>query len=148
MSASDNKQISRKLFETVWNDGKVELLSEFHAPDFVITDPYNPISGKGLDVAKQYMMNYRKAFPDLTLKIDNQIAEGDFVVNYLTATGTHEGELMGIPPCHKKASVTLIAALRFKDGKIIESNCLWDAVTFMRNAGLFESLMEPAGARR
>ncbi len=147
MSAS-NKEISRKLFENVWNEGKVELLPEFHATDFVITDPYNPIPGKGPDVAKQYMMNYKKAFPDLTFRLDNQIAEGDYVVNFITATGTHEGELLGIPPCHKKATASLIVTLRFKNGKIVESNSLWDAVTFLRNAGVFEMLMEPAAARR
>ncbi len=147
MSAS-NKEISRKLFENVWNEGKVELLPEFHATDFVITDPYNPIPGKGPEVAKQYMTNYKKAFPDLMFRLDNQIAEGDYVVNFITATGTHEGELLGIPPCHKKATVSLIVTLRFKNGKIIESNSLWDAVTFLRTAGVFEMLMEPAGARR
>ena len=134
MSAAENKEISRRLFEQVWNEGKVEMLEGFHTPDCVITDPYNP-TASGLEGAKQYLSSYRKAFPDLNFRMDEQVAEGETVVNFLTVTGTHEGVLLGLPPSHKKASVSAVVKLRFRNGKIAESTSLWDALTFMRIAG-------------
>jgi len=40
---------------------------------------------------------FREAFPDIQIKIEDLIAEGDKVVARITAQGTHQGELMGIP---------------------------------------------------
>lgn len=136
---NENKEISRRMFHTVWNEGRTDLLPDFHSPDFTIKDPYNVVTGSGIAAAKEYVASYRKALPDLAFRIDRQIAEGDTVVNFLTATGTHEGVLLGLPPTHERASVTAIVTLRFKNGKIIEATTLWDALTFMRTVGVGES---------
>jgi predicted ester cyclase len=37
------------------------------------------------------------AFPDLHFTIEELVAEGDIVAGRLTASGTHEGPLMGMP---------------------------------------------------
>lgn len=148
MSTAENKEISRRLFEQVWNEGKVEMLESFHTPDWVIKDPYNTVPASGLEGAKQYVMSYRKAFPDLNFRIDEQVAEGETVVNFLTATGTHEGVLLGLPPSHKKASVSAVVKLRFRNGKIAESTSLWDALTFMRIAGGTEMPQAAAATAR
>lgn len=138
MNANEKKLFCRRLFEDVWNGGKIELLPDFHTPDFVMTDPNVPITGKGLEAAKSYLQMLKKAFPDLTLKIDEQIAEGDIVVTRMSVTGTHEGEFLGLPPTHTKASLPCIVIQRFAGDKIAEAFGLWDALGFMRAAGAAE----------
>jgi predicted ester cyclase len=65
----------------------------------------------------------------------------------MTVTGTHEGDFLGVPASHKKASVPTIVIQRFEGDKIAEGFTLWDALTFLRTAGAFE-MHEPALATR
>lgn len=147
MTIADNKAVSRKVFEKVWNEGKTDLIPELYSPDFKITDPNNPVTTKGTEAAKTYHTTYKKAFPDLSFRIDNQVAEGDLVVNILTATGTHNGEFLGIAPTHKKATANAIVTMRIVNGKVLETTTMWDALAFLRATGV-ELPLEAAMSHR
>jgi predicted ester cyclase len=45
---------------------------------------------------------YVAAIPDLRVTIDEMVAEGDRVAARWTAEGTHQGELLGVPPTGKR----------------------------------------------
>jgi predicted ester cyclase len=134
--ATDRKKLSFRLFEEVWNKGKFELLEEFYTPYTVIKDPYFPITTKGVTAAKEYVQFFKKAIPDFFLKIEDQIAEGDKVVTFFTATGTHKGEFFGLAPTFKNFTIPYIVMLRFEGDKVIEFYSYWDAFGFMRAAGV------------
>ncbi len=78
---------------------------------------------------------YRKAFPDLRLTIDDQIAEGETVVTRWTATGTHEGELMGIPPTGKQATTTGININHVSGGKLVDGWGIFDQLGLLQQIG-------------
>ena len=63
---------------------------------------------------------YFNAFPDLRLTVDEMVAEGDAVVTRNTATATHTGDLMGIPPTGKQITVRGLDLVRFSGGKATE----------------------------
>lgn len=134
--AIDRKKLSLRLFKEVWNEGKLELIDEFNTPNAVIHDPYVPIKTKGPAAAREYLQFFRKSFPDLILNVEDQIAEGDKLVAFLTVTGTHKGEFLGIAPTFKKTTVSCVVMLRFEGDRIAESQSLWDALGFMRAAGV------------
>ncbi len=62
----------------------------------------------------------RKAFPDISVEIHDQVAEGDKVTSRKTLRGTHTGELMGIPPTGKQISIEVIDIIRLQDGRYAE----------------------------
>jgi hypothetical protein len=68
--------------------------------------------------------------------IDDMVAEGDKVATRVTMTGTHKGEIMGIPPTNKKVTVSGIVIDRFAGGKIVEDNGIFDMLGLMRQLGL------------
>ena len=135
MSIMENKEISRRVVLELWNENKVELLEKFHAPNFVMNDPELPVTKRGYEAAKFYFDALKKPFPDLKFTVDEQVAEGDIVVNFLTVTGTHAGEFLGLPPTHIKATVPSIVRFRFENGRIVEAYNLWDALGLMKNLG-------------
>lgn len=145
---ADNKALSRKVFEKLWNENREELIPELVAPEFMINDPYNPVTTRGPEAQRTYLKTYKTIFPDLVFKLDKQIAEDDFVVNYVTATATHEGEILGVPPTHKKATINCIVLMKFLNGKIVEANTLWDAFAFFKTTGVLDSLTELAVSHR
>jgi predicted ester cyclase len=54
---------------------------------------------------KQLIGMYIAAYPDLHHAVEHQIAEGETVVTRWTATGTHQGDLLGMAPTQKPAKV-------------------------------------------
>jgi predicted ester cyclase len=77
---------------------------------------------------------YRAAFPDLTLTIERQVAEGDLVVQNGLAKGTNTGPLMGQPATGAAAQFTWIDMYRIAENRITEIWHLEDV------AGLLQQL--------
>jgi steroid delta-isomerase-like uncharacterized protein len=143
--SEENKALARRFYE-IWMEGNVDALDEVAAPDTVDHDPYNPHGQEGLEGAKKTIAMYRDAFPDVHFTIEDQVAEGDRVVTRWTATGTHEGELMGIQPSGNKATVTGITIDRIENGKIVEGWTSWDTLAMMQAIGAIPE-QEPAAAQ-
>src|SRR5438445_235683 len=68
--------------------------------------PAQPQELRGPEGLKQGVAGYRAAFPDLRIRIEEQFGDGPFVATRWSATGTHEGELFGVEPTGKQATVT------------------------------------------
>lgn len=145
MLSETNKTVSRRFFEEVFGKGKLNVLDEIIAEDYVNSGPGTlPELPTGPDGAKKLVTVYRKAFPDVHFTIDDQIAEGDTVVTRWTADGTHQGELVGIPATGKTSTVSGVAVDRFVNGKIAESWGIFDQFGMLHQLGVI-SMPEPAG---
>lgn len=135
MSLSENKALSRRWFEEVWNKGDLEVIDEMVAPDATFRDP---VAGelRGPESAREMVTRYRQAFPDIHLTIEEQVAEGDTVVTRWTARGTHQGELMGIAATDKEVTVHGIQIDRISGGKFTGGEGAWDALGMFRQLGV------------
>ena len=134
----DLSEASRRLLEESFNEGKVELIDQFVAPDAVNHDPATPAQMRdlgGREVFKGTVSMYRAAFPDVRITVDDVIAADDKVVLRWHSEGTHRGELEGLAPTGARASVTGIGIDRWKDGKIVEAWTEWDNLGLARQLG-------------
>ena len=113
MSTEENKALSRRVAEEIFNGGNLDLAYELYAPDYVLHDPSLPEDLHGPDGLKQYVAMASEAFPDARVTIVDQVAEGDKVVDRWTAAGTHTGEFVGIPPTARRFEVSGITVSRF-----------------------------------
>jgi steroid delta-isomerase-like uncharacterized protein len=136
MSAPENKAVSRRVVEEIFNGGNLDLADELYAPDYVLHDPSLPEDLHGPEGLKQYAGMNLGAFPDARVTVEDQIAEGDMVVSRWTATGTHTGELMGIPPTGRYVEVSGITINRFSGGRIAEDWYQSDDLGMMRQLGV------------
>jgi predicted ester cyclase len=115
-----NKQAVTRFNHEFIVDGKMEAFKELVADD-VINHSAPPGSSTGADGMIHFIQNIlKKGFPDLQVKILDQIAEGDKVTSMKEFYGTHTGELMGHPPSNKKVTFKVIDIIRLRDGKYIE----------------------------
>ena len=93
MSASEaNKTAVRDCFEEA-SRGNFGALDSIVSPDYVV----HPEEVRGADGLADMVQSYRNAFPDLSVTIEQQFTEGDYVATRTTIRGTHDGELMGTP---------------------------------------------------
>jgi steroid delta-isomerase-like uncharacterized protein len=145
--SEQNKALARRGIEEVWNQGKLSVIDELVAPNANFHDPNVP-GGKfaGPDGLKTFVQIYRTAFPDVQIKVEDQIAEGDSVVTRWTATGTHKGDLMGIAPTNKYSTVAGVDIERYQNGKLVESWASYDMLGMFQQLGVVPS-MTPAGTK-
>lgn len=137
-----NKQASRKILEQVFGAGKYEVADELLQANAIGHDPALPEPAKGPEGLKEAARGYRDAFPDLRMTVEQAIAEGDLVTIRWTARGTHKGELFGIPPTGKQATVTGITIDRYAGGKIAESWTNWDTLGLLQQIGAVPAAMQ------
>ena len=135
MSIEQNKTLVRHLIEEVINQGKVDLVDEFLASDYVEREELPPGMPRDREALKLLVPMTSAAFPDFKATIIDLIAEGDKVVAQLRWTGTQKGEWMGMPPSGKPMSIAVIDVFRVDGGKIVEHWGVMDSASMMQQLG-------------
>ncbi len=131
MSIEDNKALVRRWIEAL-NQKNLAAFDELCAPDFVHHSPSTTV--QGLETYKQAISGEFTAFPDMRFTIEDILAEGDTVAVRLTGHGTHQGNLQGIPPTGKQATIPGMTIYRIADGKLVEQ---WESLD---DLGLLQQL--------
>lgn len=134
MSTETNKAIITRMVEQVWNEGRVDLVEEFLAADYIQHVVGQP-TATGSELVREAVIMSRNAYPDFHLSIDDLVAEGDKVAGRWSMTGTHEGEFYGIPPTGKKVSQAGTTFYRLEKGRITEIWFLADMLGLMQQLG-------------
>jgi len=138
MSLADNKNVARRFLEEVMNRGNRAVGDHLVAPDFVDHSPMPGFSPDAMGFKKGLAM-VRTAMPDMKYTIEDVIAEGDKVVVRWRASGTHKGEMFGIPPTSKSIVVTGIDIFRVSNGKLVEFWLNWDQLGMLQQLGVIPS---------
>jgi steroid delta-isomerase-like uncharacterized protein len=137
------KEIARRVLEDPWR-GKLDEALELVADDYVGHVPGVPEPIRGKDGFREFVNSYLAGFPDGTITVDDQIAEGEFVATRWTGRGTNTGELMGMAPTGKQVTVEGITYSRIADGKARQAWLIWDTLAMMQQLG---AVPEAAAAR-
>lgn len=130
---AENKELVRRL-DAIW-DGDLAVVDELVAEEFVNHNPIVPDAPPGPEGFKLNVSTIRTAFPDIEFPTEDLIAEGDRVVIRAVGRGTHEGELLGIPPTGREVTLPAIVIFRIEDGQIVERWAQTDTLGMLRQLG-------------
>ena len=135
MSAEENKALVRRFYEEI-DKGNLDAMDELVAEDYLDHSP-PPFPGlvTGREGVKQVFEIFSKATPGYH-RIDDQIAEEDKVVTRLTAIGTHEDDLPGIPKTGNKLEMTATVIHRVENGQLAEKWSDKDVLGFLQQLGV------------
>ena len=133
MSPDENKTIVRRYLETAWNKKDSTIVDELVAPDFVQHAANVPPGREG--VKKFFQMVY-SGIPDARFTLDNIMAEGEQVATRFRVSDTQSGPLLGIPPTGKSLTITGMALLILREGKITENWNELDMLGALRQLGV------------
>ncbi len=137
MPAAIHKALVYRLIEEGWNEGNLEVVAQMTAPGAVAHDGvlHHHHHGQphevGPEAGKHFVTAYRTAFPDLRFSVEEMVAEDDIVVTRWRASGTHRGELLGIDPTGRTATLRGTSVFRFDHAVIAESWANLDAEGLM-----------------
>ena len=137
MSPEELKARARRLVEEVFNQGDLAVAEELISSDYLHHVPGEP-PAPGLTGFKDWVTLMHSTFPDFHVIVEDEIAEGDRVVQRVTVRGTHERELFGVLPTGRKVTFGAVDINRAgPDGKFAEH---WSSVDLL---GLLQQLGAP-----
>jgi len=145
--ASENEAVVRRYIDEVWNGGRLEVIDEIVADQYIRRDAALPRPAVGRAELKDQVSLYRDAFPDLNVVIEDMVTSDDVVTLRWRASGTHRGELMGLGATNKRSEVTGLNLVRVLEGKLVEEIQEWNEATMLRQLGVLperESTQERA----
>jgi len=140
----NNKEIVRRLYKEIWNERKLDVADELLSDTHALADP--TLTGSSVGPAA-YLAQVHKlvgAFPDLRFHIDELICEKDKVVVAWVASGTHKGSVLGAAPSDRKISINGISIHHLANGKILDSQAVWDVYCLMQQTGMIPELKTKA----
>ena len=120
-TAETNAALADRFAAEAWNNGKLDLIDEMIAADFVrhLPNSWHTPKIEGAVAFKEYMTNIRTIDPDFHVQVHERIAEGDMVASSWTVTGTNKD-------LDKMISVRGMSMTRYADGKAAEEWVTWD----------------------
>ena len=117
MNKLQNESLIKEFYNDLWNRFDKGMISKILTKDISFCGSLGP-HRKGHAEFAGYVEFVRKAFPDFHNEIVEIISEGDKSFVRLLYTGTHEGELFGIVPTHKRIHYEGAAVFKFRKDKI------------------------------
>ncbi len=134
----NNADIWRRWFEEVWNQGRGEVIDELAAPNIVahglVDSKGQPITSR--DAFKEFWQNFRDAFPDINVTVEDVISEGDKAMARCTVRATHGGHGLGVPPTQKPILFSGVAIARIKEGQFFEVWNYFDFISLYQQLGM------------
>lgn len=131
--AESNKDIVHRMFDEVINKGHIDLVDELFDPEFQTITPQGTMDREGF---KDYVRGWLTGFSDAHCEVYDLIAEGDKVAWGVRATGTHDGEFLGIPATGNPIDFDSLNIGEFRDGRAYRHKVLMDIPTLMAQLGV------------
>jgi steroid delta-isomerase-like uncharacterized protein len=132
------RDLSVAWFQRIWNDGDVNAVDELAAPSarFHGLPNSNERSISGPAAFKAYASAFRRAFPDIRVRIERSVCEGNMIALHCAVTGTNTGPGLGPVATDRAVSFEGMVMARIEDGKLQEGWNCFDGATMYRQLGL------------
>jgi predicted ester cyclase len=134
--SEQNKNLVRRFYEEVENQGKLELVDELFAPDF--RDVYNtasPFPVAGVEGVKKLAAALHDHL-NLSITVEDLVAEGDRVVARISSTSTHKTPFFGVAPTGRQFVNNGVEIFRVAGGKLAERWVYIDRIPMMKELGV------------
>jgi steroid delta-isomerase-like uncharacterized protein len=130
-----NKALVTEFIDALFTRGELDAVDRYLAPGFVNHDPF-PGFAADREGFRRIGQVFRHGFPDWHSRLEALIAEGDLVTERFTARGTHQGEVMGVPPTGREVVLAGINIFRVQDGKLVERWGRTDDLGLLQQLGI------------
>ena len=111
-----SEEVIRRIFQQIVVEGHLGLVDELLHENYV----EHPEDVPGRQAWKDRIAMFRRAFPDLSVTIDEMVVDGDRVATRTTIRGTHKEDLMGIAATGRAVEVIGVDITHLRDGQAVE----------------------------
>jgi len=117
--SADLKALARRFNDEVFTQGKIEVIDEIVADDYIEHQEFPGIepSKEGL---KKFVQLFQAGFSDIKIETLSMAVDGDELWVHSVFTGTHTGEFAGIPATGKSVTLAMMDRVKTRDNKAVE----------------------------
>ena len=132
----ENIELIERFYRDIVESGNLDLVDELTADSYVDHEEGLPGQPPGREGVRFFVNTMRSAFPDIKVKeITPSLSAGNLEACHVVLTGTHRGELAGIPATGKSVEFDCTDIIRVEDGKVAEHWGTTDNMSIMRQIG-------------
>jgi steroid delta-isomerase-like uncharacterized protein len=136
MEQATSGETLRCWFEEVWNQRDPGRVEAYFAPDTRL----HSLGGSdgdmvGPDAFKAFLQRFLDSFTDIAIVVHDVVEAGPMVAGRWTATMTHTGDGLGIPPTGRCVTISGMSLARIEGGVIREGWDEWDRMGLARALG-------------
>ena len=119
-----------------WNSHDVERIISFFADDCLYEDLAVGVAKRGKKEVTEFIREFFAGFPDVKFEIRGCFSTNDRVCIEWVMTGTHSGDLPGMPATGKAISIRGVNVKEIKDNKVTRHTDYYDMATLLRQLGV------------
>jgi steroid delta-isomerase-like uncharacterized protein len=123
-----------------WNSYNLERVLPYYSEHYEGADIGQPRVQYGRQAVRESLVRYWKAFPDLRFRVTGTVTEQNRIAISWYAEGTHQGQIMHIPPTGHKVEVKGMSVIEVEDGLVVRGQYIWDLAGMLRHMGLLPEL--------
>lgn len=125
-------------FDEVWNQGRESTIDELFAPDAVA---HGIVGTDGKEITgpaafKPFFRQFRAAFPDIHIAVEDALVDGDKVCVRCSVSGTHAGHGVAGAPTNRTVGFTGTCIARIENGRIAEGWNHFDFLSMYQQPGM------------
>jgi steroid delta-isomerase-like uncharacterized protein len=118
-----------------WNAHDPDRVASVFTEDCIYEDVTFGAVNHGHEELKAFVNGFIGVAPDAYFEPGLKFVAGDRAGAEWTATGTHRGDMPGMPASNRRFSVRGASIFELRDGKLHRCSDYWDLATFMRQLG-------------
>ncbi|MEA1871996.1 MAG: ketosteroid isomerase-related protein [Chloroflexota bacterium] len=123
-------------FNAAWNSHDVEKIVTFFTDDGVHEDMATGAVYRGKEELKAFISSTFIFFPDWKAEVKSRFGAGDWSAREWIMSGTHGGDLPGLPATGKKFSVRGASITKLHEGRIRRNTDYWNLASFLQQIGV------------
>ena len=131
-------EITRRVAEEAWGGGDYDVIDESCSEDFVCHNTAVPEDVVGREAYKELIGQFRSAMPDMEVRVEETLVDGDAVALRYSIRGTHEGELMGIEPTGRSVEGSGLVVVHYEGDEATEVWEYGDQLGMLSQLGVTE----------
>ncbi|MBT2596162.1 ester cyclase [Arthrobacter sp. ISL-72] len=133
---ADGTGLITRFYKEIIEGGNLSLIDELSTDDYLDHEEALPGQPPGKDGVRYFVDAIRTAFPDIRVKsIEAWLTDGNLEASHVILSGTHRGEMAGMPATGKSVEFGTTDIIRVEDGKVAEHWGTTDNLALMQQLG-------------
>lgn len=120
---------------SAWSSHDINQVLDLFTEDCVYEDVTMGVVNHGQQQLKAFATAFFMAFPDLAVKLNSRFVAGTFGSAEWLMTGTHKGDMPGLPATNKRMSIRGATVFELQGDKIQRNADYWDMTTLLKQLG-------------
>jgi steroid delta-isomerase-like uncharacterized protein len=139
MTTSDAARLIEAWAEAWSSPTRKERFVSFFTDDCVYEDVAMGVVNHGKTELENFLTLTFGAFPDFKVELTSHFVAGTWAGAEWVMSGTHKGDLPGLPATHKKVSIRGASVFELQGNQFRRCADYWDMATFLKQIGVMPS---------